>query len=342
MVALHTTGWLWLGVLGLTVVLGGIAVLWRGAQRAARLAASSCKVEMERSAVEDVLKDIYKLQGAKAAVEAGALARATGLSREMARAAIQAVVLSGWAARDESGGVTLTADGRRQAETLIRVHRLWERYLADREGLPPEAVHAEADRREHDTPPARAAELDAELGHPLRDPHGHIIPAAGSAVLQTEGFPLASCKAGNRVRVLHIDDRSPALVAQLMIMGLGPGAEMEVLESNKDELGLKVGGSFVQLARAAAERVAVMAQPVLAVPLGELPVGRRGTVVEIRGTGKHQRRMLDMGLVPGAEVAVLRAAPAGDPVEYGLKGGAVSMRRSDADTIVVDEVRDGE
>jgi len=44
-----------------------------------------------------------------------------------------------------------------------------------------------------------------------------------------------------------------------------------------------------------------------------------------------------MGLVPGAEVSVLRTAPLGDPVEYRIKGAAVSMRRSDANTVLVEE-----
>jgi len=335
---LETSGWLWLGVVTLTVIVAGIVFRRRGPRRVAGLAAPSWKGEMDKTDIEDIVKEIHKLQGGQATVDADALSVATGLSREMAAGAIQTLVSSGWARRDESGWVTLTAEGRERAQTLIRIHRLWERYLADREGLPPEAIHAEADRREHDTLPAEAAELDAELGHPAWDPHGHIIPAAGSTVFETEGFPLASCNAGKRVRVLQIDDKSPALLAQLMVMGLSPGADVEVLESERDRLGVRVSGSPVELARVAAERVAVMAQPVLAVPLGELPVGSRGTVVEIRGAGKHQRRMLDMGLVPGAEVAVLRAAPLGDPVEYGLKGAAVSMRRSDANTVIVDEV----
>ena len=80
--------------------------------------------------------------------------------------------------------------------------------------------------------------------------------------------------------------------------------------------------------------------PALAVPLGELPAGSRARVVDVQGSGKHQRRMLDMGLVPGAEVVVVREAPLGDPVEYRIKGTAISMRRSDASTVLVGEVTD--
>jgi len=51
--------------------------------------------------------------------------------------------------------------------------------------------------------------------------------------------------------------------------------------------------------------------------------------------------MLDMGLVPGAEVTAIRTAPLGDPIEYRIKGTAIAMRRTDADSILVEEVRNG-
>jgi ferrous iron transport protein A len=51
--------------------------------------------------------------------------------------------------------------------------------------------------------------------------------------------------------------------------------------------------------------------------------------------------MLDMGFVPGAAVSVLRQAPLGDPVEYGIKGAAVALRRAEASTILVEELESG-
>jgi ferrous iron transport protein A len=121
-------------------------------------------------------------------------------------------------------------------------------------------------------------------------------------------------------------------------MGLRPGVDVEVVERERDLVRLRLDGEVVPLAAAAARHVSVVPAPVLPVPLGELPVGSRAHVVEIRGTGKHQRRRLDMGFVPGAEVTVLRRAPLGDPIEYRIKGTAVALRRDDANTILVDEL----
>ena len=63
-------------------------------------------------------------------------------------------------------------------------------------------------------------------------------------------------------------------------------------------------------------------------------------MAEVQGGGKHQRRMLDMGFVPGASVSVMRKAPLGDPVEYTVKGTAVALRRREANTILVEELKD--
>ena len=54
--------------------------------------------------------------------------------------------------------------------------------------------------------------------------------------------------------------------------------------------------------------------------LSELIPFQIGTIVKVRGVGPLRQRMIDMGLVTGAEVKVIRRAPLGDPVEYQVKG----------------------
>jgi ferrous iron transport protein A len=125
-------------------------------------------------------------------------------------------------------------------------------------------------------------------------------------------------------------------------MGLTPGATLEFVGEREDYLSLEVEGETMRLAPSAAEHVHVSPAPARPVALGELSPGSRAHVVETRGTGRHQRRLLDMGLVPGAEVSVLRSAPLGDPVEYRVKGAAISMRRSDANTVLVEEEGSGD
>jgi len=291
--------------------------------------------------VEDALKAAYTLQEARGAWGGEELARSVGLSETMAEEVARALVALGWAEEDVQGGMHLTETGEARARELVRAHRLWERYLVDREGMHLEAVHAEADRREHETTPQELERLDAELGYPAWDPHGHAIPAPGCRVpsplarpLLEEGTP------GSRLRIICLDDEPAALLAQLVALGLKPGVDVEVLEREPGLLRLRLDGNVVPLAAAAARHVSVVPAPALAVPLGELPVSSRARVAEVQGGGKHQRRMLDMGFVPGAAVAVIRTAPLGDPIEYRIKGTAVALRREDANTVLVEELGD--
>ena len=96
-------------------------------------------------------------------------------------------------------------------------------------------MHTEADRREHEATPEEMEELDAELGYPAWDPHGHVIPAQGSSVPSLPGRSLLEeGKPGSRLRIICLDDEPAPLLAQLVVLGLKPGADVEVLERTSD------------------------------------------------------------------------------------------------------------
>ena len=61
----------------------------------------------------------------------------------------------------------------------------------------------------------------------------------------------------------------------------------------------------------------------------------RARVVAVRGTGAVARRLMEMGVVPGAPVSVVRAAPLGDPLEVRVRNYHLALRRSEAQTIEV-------
>jgi ferrous iron transport protein A len=71
-------------------------------------------------------------------------------------------------------------------------------------------------------------------------------------------------------------------------------------------------------------------------PLSQLCPGQRATIVRVGGNGQVRRRYLEMGFVCGETVDVERVAPLGDPVQYRLKGYHISLRRADAQNILVD------
>ncbi len=70
-------------------------------------------------------------------------------------------------------------------------------------------------------------------------------------------------------------------------------------------------------------------------PLDALAVGRSARVVSVNGEGAVARRLMEMGIVPGAPVSIIRTAPLGDPVEVRVRNYHLALRRSEARTIVV-------
>jgi len=289
-----------------------------------------------------MLKIAYALQESGYALNGKELVRSAGLPQSLSREVAGVLIAFKWVEENAQGVMRLTKAGEARARELIRAHRLWERYLVDRKGMPLEGIHAEADRREHEMTPQETKSLDIELGYPAWDPHGHVIPAHGRRVPSLETRRLSEVGIrGSRLRILFLDDEPAPLLAQLITMGLKPGVEIEIINREFDILQLKLDKKVIPLAISAANHVSVIPAPALAVQLDELPMGSRVRVVEIEGSGKHQRRMLDMGFVPGSEVTVIRKAPLGDPIEYRVKGTAVALRQKDARSILVEELEIG-
>jgi Fe2+ transport system protein FeoA len=73
--------------------------------------------------------------------------------------------------------------------------------------------------------------------------------------------------------------------------------------------------------------------------LSEIPVGGRAVVRALSGERFTTRRLMEMGLIPGTEVRVVRRAPMGDPIELRLRRYSLSIRREDAATIEVEPHR---
>lgn len=71
--------------------------------------------------------------------------------------------------------------------------------------------------------------------------------------------------------------------------------------------------------------------------LDEFEPGKCARVVRIEGGGALRRRMMDMGIVPGVELEVIRRAPLGGPLQVRLKGYYLAMRREESSKIIVSE-----
>lgn len=69
--------------------------------------------------------------------------------------------------------------------------------------------------------------------------------------------------------------------------------------------------------------------------LDQLRIGARGVVQQVHGVDDVALRLMEMGLTPGAEIALIGSAPLGDPLELEVRGYRLSVRRSEAKRIEV-------
>ncbi len=76
--------------------------------------------------------------------------------------------------------------------------------------------------------------------------------------------------------------------------------------------------------------------------LKELTPGERARIKAVTGHGSIRRRIVEMGLVPGTELIMERYAPLGNPVEVKSQGFHLSLRKEEADTIIVESKTGGE
>ena len=75
----------------------------------------------------------------------------------------------------------------------------------------------------------------------------------------------------------------------------------------------------------------------MAMTLGQMAVGEAGKVVGFDKSNRaYRQKLLAMGLTPGTEFTVVRYAPLGDPVEIRLRGFALSLRKAEANALLVE------
>ena len=71
--------------------------------------------------------------------------------------------------------------------------------------------------------------------------------------------------------------------------------------------------------------------------LRDIPVGGDAVVVRLAGQGPLNRRIMDMGITKGASVHVRKVAPLGDPIEVTVRGYELSLRKDEAENVIVEE-----
>jgi DtxR family transcriptional regulator, Mn-dependent transcriptional regulator len=210
-------------------------------------------------AIQDYLKEIYKLENVGRRATTSALAERLGVSAPSVTSMLKKLASLDLVEHERYRGATLTKRGERVALEVIRHHRLLEQYLVETLGLSIDAVHAEADRLEHALSEELEAQIDRSLGFPTHDPHGDPIPGPDLKIDHSEVTPLSTLEAGAKATVERIPDGDGELLRYLSKLKLTPGRRLEVRESAPFDgpLTVRVGGADHAISRQLADQIGV-------------------------------------------------------------------------------------
>ena len=301
----------------------------------------------ERVRLEDALKHVFTCQlgGQLCSIEslAGQLEVSTGRAASLlSRLAEMGLIRLG------GDGPTLTREGRQSAVRIVRTHRLWERYLADRTGVPAVEWHDEAERMEHSLSPAQADALESRLGHPSWDPHGDPIPNAAGEMPPVPGVGLLAVEPGHTLEIVHLEDEPKEIYDALLDDGFVLGGRLEVVAMTDRGVQVRANGREWTLDPVAARNISVcqLAEGVRAeaegMTLSDAAPGETVRVLDISRAcqGTERRRLLDLGVVRGTEITPELVSAAGDPIAYRIRGALIALRRKQASRIRVERLTD--
>jgi DtxR family Mn-dependent transcriptional regulator len=131
-------------------------------------------------------------------------------------------------------GVLLSVAGKRRALEVVRHHRLIETFLYKVLDYPLEEVHEEAERLEHFISERFEERIEAILGYPKMDPHGHSIPAMDGKMAKENSIPLTQVAGKGTFVVNSISDRDAAIVKLLRTSGIAPGVQLRLRNRHAD------------------------------------------------------------------------------------------------------------
>jgi DtxR family Mn-dependent transcriptional regulator len=209
-------------------------------------------------AFEEYCETIFELREDDVSVIQARIAERLGVSRPAVSEMIKRMHAEGLVEVD-GGSITLSPDGLRLAERVVRRHRLAERLLTDILGLSWAEAHAEAGKWEHviSEPVERA--INRLLDNPTTCPHGNPIP--GSSYTAPESVPLSELDVGAPFTVSRIPEElefTPGLLEFLEGAAVQPGREGLLTAASPDgTLTVEIEGRHVGIGAFAGQRILV-------------------------------------------------------------------------------------
>jgi DtxR family transcriptional regulator, Mn-dependent transcriptional regulator len=213
-----------------------------------------------RPAFEEYCECIYELEEDDVDVIQARIADRLQVSRPAVSEMIKRMEHEGLV-NIEDGRVRLTASGEVLAETVVRRHRLAERFLTDVLGLSWAEAHEEAGRWEHVMSVAVEDAMNRLLGDPTTCPHGNPIP--GSRYEAPDAVRLVDVQVGDSFTVSRIPEElefTPGLLDYLEASAIQPGRTGTITAASPDgTMTIEIDGHHVGVGSFASNRILVTA-----------------------------------------------------------------------------------
>ncbi|WP_228237915.1 metal-dependent transcriptional regulator [Allomuricauda sp. M10] len=331
-------------VLGLVAVGILIWVFWPKKGLLARL--GKVRMSSQRVLLEDTLKYLFDCEYKGIACNLNSAAGNLNISADQ-MAKLMAHLKDMGLVVFEGHNIHLTDTGKSYALRIVRVHRIWERFLADETGVQHMDWHGEADIQEHQLSLEEANRIAARMGNPAFDPHGDPIPSTEGEIPPFLGRPLSSLKEGEVAQIVHIEDEPHYIFEQLSALGLYPGMQVYQLDVQQGKITFAADGNECVLTPLFASAITVQPLP-KAEPiqegyqrLSELQPDETANIVGISSycRGLQRRRLMDFGIVPGNSITAELRSASGDPVGYRILGTTIAIRKDQANLIFINNIK---
>lgn len=300
------------------------------------------KKSSKKELLEDILKYLYNTEYNNGVIITQNLARDLNISDEAAKSYLEQLQQMKLIEKEREN-IVLTSEGKSYALRIIRVHRLWEKYLADHTGVKETEWHHLAEIKEHKLDREETNRLAAILGNPLHDPHGDPIPDETGEMPGSRGIALTKLQEREFGRIIHIEDEPKELYAQIIAMGFYPGMQIRILEKTPDIISIEAEGDECRLAIPLALNITVV--PLVDteiiqesfITLSSIKEGESVEVLSLSNAlrGQQRRRLLDLGIVPGTKITVQLKSLSGDPTAYDVRGATIALRKNQSDYIFI-------
>ena len=296
----------------------------------------------EKIVIEDILKQLFHSENAGSKMDINGLTALLKFKNDQIVEIVKQMTINELITSDKEF-LKLTDQGREYALRIVRVHRLWEKYLAEKTGFEKTEWHEQAEKMEHQLSFEEADKLAIALGNPIFDPHGDPIPTKKGEIVQVNGDALPTLKINSIGKITHIEDEPEVIYKQIIAENIHIGSQIRVVENNTKRIVFYAEGEEFKLAPVVAANITVELLQNLSTlednkfRLSSLSENETAKIIGISKEcrGENRRRLLDLGFVKGADISIDLLSPLQNPKAYLIKGTSIALRNSQASHILI-------